>query len=354
MIKRMGQGSRLTLLVVSMLLTAQATQSATLADYRGRLETAQTSINTIISVLEGDSPSQEVEEFLNNSAADLRKSIPRSEKVTFGASEIETANGWLHDDVDAFLRSSSASERILIMLSTREKLSGIMDRVAELERTTASDRSKDEDKRKLQEILDREEYHPPHEKEESLFQRWMREFFEWLYDLFPRPNISPVQTTGLGALSYVLQFLIYGVVIGLVGFLIYRFAPMLIGRFKRSTETEAADRVILGERIETSMSASSLFAEAEKLAKLGDIRGAIRKGYIALLCDLADRKVIGLARHKTNRDYLRDLRRRGPLYKQVNDATGSFERHWYGFRVPSEGDWEEFRICYQAAVREAH
>jgi len=84
----------------------------------------------------------------------------------------------------------------------------------------------------------------------------------------------------------------------------------------------------------------------------GDLRGAIRKGYIALLCDLADRKVIGLARNKTNRDYLRDVRQRSSLFDRMRRATGSFERYWYGLQPPSKSDWDEFTEQYRAAVGE--
>jgi hypothetical protein len=110
--------------------------------------------------------------------------------------------------------------------------------------------------------------------------------------------------------------------------------------------------VILGETIRAETSASDLFAEAESLARSGDIRGAIRKGYVALLCDLADRKLIGLARYKTNRDYLRDVRKRAGLFERMKRATVRFERHWYGSRPARERDWEEFRDEYHKALND--
>jgi len=146
--------------------------------------------------------------------------------------------------------------------------------------------------------------------------------------------------------------IIYGVIIALVGFLIFKFAPVIMARFNGREKRESADRVILGEHIDASVSARDLFSEAEALARNGDLRGAIRKGYVALLCDLADRKVIGLARHKTNRDYLRDISKRPTLFERMKRATGSFERHWYGFRNPAAADWEQFREQYQQAVEE--
>ena len=55
-------------------------------------------------------------------------------------------------------------------------------------------------------------------------------------------------------------------------------------------------------------SSADLFADAEDFARKGEMRSAIRKGYIAMLCEWVteDRHV---GRHKTNRDYLRDVKR---------------------------------------------
>ena len=110
--------------------------------------------------------------------------------------------------------------------------------------------------------------------------------------VFPRPPAIPYAPSGLGSLQFGLQILIYALVIGLIGFLIYKFAPFLMGRFGGKIKKEKQDRVILGERIGENESASDLFSEAEMLAREGNLRGAIRKGYIALLCDLSDRKIV--------------------------------------------------------------
>ena len=42
--------------------------------------------------------------------------------------------------------------------------------------------------------------------------------------------------------------------------------------------------------------------------------------------------MIGLARYKTNRDYLRDIRKRADLFPHVAGLTGTYERNWYGLR----------------------
>jgi hypothetical protein len=110
-------------------------------------------------------------------------------------------------------------------------------------------------------------------------------------------------------------------------------------------------RIVLGERLEPDQTAADLLAQAESLARNGDLRGAIRKAYIALLCELGDRKIVSLAQHTTNRDYLNSVRERVHLYSSMRRLTSSFELHWYGFQPPAENDWNEFRSGYQQALK---
>jgi hypothetical protein len=144
--------------------------------------------------------------------------------------------------------------------------------------------------------------------------------------------------------------ILYVLVLGVIAFLIRRFLPLFVKSFQSRQKKEKQDRVILGERLAENENAQNLFNEAENLARAGNLRGAIRKGYIALLCELSDRKIIGLSRHKTNRDYLRDVSKQHELYQNMSGLTLNFERHWYGFEDASEKDWEEFRNGYKSAV----
>jgi hypothetical protein len=150
-----------------------------------------------------------------------------------------------------------------------------------------------------------------------------------------------------------LSYLVIGLAILVIAFVVYRFLLPLMGRENRLKITKSKEpRVVLGERIGANESAADLLAEAENLARAGDVRTAIRKGYIALLCELSDRKILGLARHKTNRDYLRDLKKSPEIFQNVRAVTGSFERHWYG-RVPAdEQDWQSFRGSYEEALKQ--
>ncbi|HLX69599.1 MAG TPA: DUF4129 domain-containing protein, partial [Verrucomicrobiae bacterium] len=73
---------------------------------------------------------------------------------------------------------------------------------------------------------------------------------------------------------------------------------------------------------------------ARELLERGEFRLAMRAFYLASLAHLAQRDLISLARFKSNRDYERELRRRGhslpDLLAVFGDNLTAFERIWYG------------------------
>ena len=73
---------------------------------------------------------------------------------------------------------------------------------------------------------------------------------------------------------------------------------------------------------------------AQRLLEAGERRLALRALYLSLLAGLGERKLLVIARHKSNRDYLQELRRRTRDRPEVpgvfGRSVGSFERVWYG------------------------
>ncbi len=321
----------------------------TLAEYRVEVLSAIDSTAELIDYVdENDSKDIEYEREI---LAAIRRSLPVTEKVEWEGTSVETNNQWLEANLKAFeAESKDRAKRRLILTDISERLSAIAGKINQLENPATSDRSKDEDKRKLAEILRRAEYQKPPPQEESWFQKLWKKIRAWLDEKFPRPDIPEGASEGLQSLSFGLQMLLYAVLFGFIAFLIYRFAPFFASKFRRREKEEKGERVILGERLAANEDAQSLFSEAEELARSGNLRGAIRKGYIALLCELSDRKIIGLAQHKTNRDYLRDVRKKRELHQNMNGLTRSFERHWYGFDEAVETDWNEFKQTYRQAL----
>jgi hypothetical protein len=333
-----------------LLLLVTHVDAADLADYRSRIEASAKAADGLSAMLESDEAGPEVDQYISQTIAKIRRDLPKTEKVEVDGGEVEVSNRWLWSRLEQFDKEQDQQTRVGIMYEINERLSAIEERISGP--TAEATRSKDEDKRKLSEILNREEYQKPAEQQESLIQRWVREFFEWLAGSVPRPNIPRSELPSAGVLPSILQVLVYLGVIALIGYAIYRFAPFFARKFAREKDKDKGDRIILGERIAANQSARSLMAEAEEIARGGDIRGAIRKGYMAFLCELHDRKAISLSREKTNRDLLRDVRKRTGLFEGLKRLTGKFERHWYGYMRAEPADWERFREEYDRAIKE--
>jgi hypothetical protein len=285
-------------------------------------------------------------------ADQIRRDFPASERIESGGGAVETSNGWLVERAGSLETPSGQDQQLLTVVEIREYMSSVSFKLDELEQASRSQRTKDQDKQKLAEILRREEYQKPQPKQESVIQRWLDDFLAWLEDLFPKPNPSAQSSSGMGVLTVFLQVVLWAALLGLLAFLVYKIVPLLFPKLRRARRPKKKkERVILGERLSEDATAVDLFAEAERLAREGNLRGAIRKGYIALLCDLSDRKVIGLSRSKTNRDYLRDVRSRKDLHPRMTAVTSTFESHWYGSRKSADEDWAKFREEYNDAVQ---
>jgi hypothetical protein len=73
---------------------------------------------------------------------------------------------------------------------------------------------------------------------------------------------------------------------------------------------------------------------ARELLERGEFRLAMRAFYLASLSHVAARNLISIARFKSNRDYERELRRRGHSFPDLLSVFGDnifcFERIWYG------------------------
>ncbi|MEQ1644027.1 MAG: DUF4129 domain-containing protein [Pyrinomonadaceae bacterium] len=318
--------------------------AATLNEYQSRVGSATAGCEELREIVADNDTDLE-----RDSLVELRRLVPRSERIELPGGAIETENIWFHAALDNFGSETDEAKRIEIINSISERLKAIETGVNELQAAADAEQSKDQDKQKLAEILRRPEYQKPEEKGESLFQKWWRQFQEWLARQMPERKEAPTTGPSFEGLRVVLQVVLFAAVAALIAFLVWRFVPFFAKR-RHTSKTKDGDRVILGERIGEDESAADIFSEAERLAGAGDHRGAIRKGYIALLVELGDRKIVRIARHKTNRDYLRDVRKRDELFSDMSGLTSNFERSWYGLRLAGAEDWAEFRDRCRRAI----
>src|SRR5262249_23360833 len=122
-------------------------------------------------------------------------------------------------------------------------------------------------------------------------------------------------------------------------------------RARRAPKKEGETREALGEEIAEDVTAADLFANASELARQGEYRKAIRRAYIALLCDLEQHGKLRLSRSKTNRDYLDAMRSEQLMYPTFSVMTNSFEHVWYGQERVAEDEFREFITLYQDLVK---
>lgn len=333
-------------LLLAVLCCTVAGRAASLEDYSQRVTRAAFIADDLYKTGRNDAASVD----------ELRRLLPARENVEWRGGSVETDNRWLSSDLDAFVAGTGTAKRRTRMGGIFDRLNAIARQISELKSAEAAGATKDENKQKIGEILRRPEYQKAEPPGESLFQKWYRAFMEWLEKVFPGP-VAPSEPSAptLGSLRLVLQILIFAAIIALVAFLIYRFGPAAGHRFGWRQKEKRTDRVILGERIAADETGENLFGEAEKLAGEGRLREAIRKGYIAALCELSDRRIVRLARHKTNRDYLRDVRKtRGAIFDNMAGLTGSYEQNWYGLRASDAADWEDFRVRYRETIEKMY
>jgi hypothetical protein len=330
-----------------LLIVPCALRAEPLADYAMRVQRSITLIEEMRTAYEDESGHVRPEQVYAGNLALVRQLLPAKETVNLNGQTVAVDNTWVYNDLNDFEKSTKANDRRDALSRIAERLKSIHEHVSELQSAAGRDDDKDAAKGKLAEILRRPEYvrTPP---QGNALEQLLDRFLRWLSRLMPHPK--PIQPGSSRLASSLAQIIVIALCVGAIGLLIWRYGPRLMsGRRNKKKKREA--RIVLGEKLEADQTAADLLAQAEKLARDGNLRAAIRKAYIALLCELGDRKIISLAQHKTNRDYLNAVRNKGSLYTSMRKLTHSFELHWYGFVPVGEADWNEFRTGYRKIVR---
>ncbi len=170
---------------------------------------------------------------------------------------------------------------------------------------------------------------------------WLEPAGRWIRNLLDRlPAATPAPDTASGwpgLLPWIAGILIAAAV-AVVAYVVMR---------RRRRETPAAAAVVTVAALpEDDSAAAEIPADrwieaARDLAARGDLRAAARAVYLAMLSYLGERRLIAPARSKSNRDYLRELRRKTAEHPEIparfEAGLAGFERVWYG-RHPATED----------------
>ena len=333
-----------TVLFVFLLLSPPTVAAIPITEYQQNLKRAILSLETLEQVSDGE-PLDEVR--FADVATVVRTALPEHQNVEFQGEVYNVDNSWLHTNLAELKHYDDWPEKLAQMISS---LRAVETRVAERQNAAvATAESKEQAKTRLESILARPEYATGPQGSNAL-ARLLRDFALWLAKLLPkRRAVNPGR---IDLITLIAQIVVIALAAVVIGYVIKVLFVWFAGRSRKPrTRAKREARIVLGERLDPDATATDLLSEAESLAGQGDLRAAIRKGYIALLVELGDRKLISLAHHKTNRDYLNSLREAPQLHSRMRGLTDSFERHWYGFANVTPTDWQDFRAGYVAALQ---
>lgn len=350
--------------------SAGARGAASLEEYRGRVGVAVAPLEELASGYEMVRKSEKYEvwskedfdpDFVyklpkqrDETFARVRDLLPPREKVARDGGFVEVDNTWVREALGSLESEKDYEKGAAGLRVLAGRLRALEVRLGGPEADAAAELDRDAERGRLNSILRRPEFDRQAPKQKGALERLIEGFAEWLRDLFAwlfrDMRASPGGSPRVSKLTLVLVGVLCLIVLAYVAWRAWQGRG--VGR-RKSAGREV--RVVLGERLEADQTASDLLDEAERLARAGELRGAIRKAYVALLCELGDRGVVRLAQHKTNRDYLDAVRRaaRPALYTELLPLTSDFELHWYGLRAASDADWESFKTRCRRVIRES-
>lgn len=332
---------------------------STRAQYLARVRGAADALESLASFCEQMSRAEKPEVWSKDSSAlDIAKEFPAKEKaalervrtllppkerVESSGEPVEVDNTWLYSALDDYSKLSDNSKRASALRNAAQSLRALEARIAEAEGAPAQD--KDAERGRLNSILRDPDFNKP--PQGNAIQKILQEIRDWFARRAPRLGGGAAPNPRLSQFA---QILVIGLCVLVLAYVVRR---VWSGRARelKSLKLKRRPRVILGERLEEDATPADLLASAEARARAGDLRGAVRKAYVALLCGLGDGGVIRLAQHKTNRDYLDAVRRSASkrLYGEMLPLTRGFEQHWYGLRDTTAAEWDDFNTrCRQA------
>lgn len=333
----------LALSLLVLLVTCINVVAVPLSNYHQKIKQAIGTLEPLTQI-DDEADVDDIEAQFEESSKTVRSILPEHETVEFEGDSYKVDNSWLHKSLDELDQSANRSNQLAQILASLRALEA---RVADRQSPGRLVDSKEQAKGRLENILKRPEYNTGEHGSNAL-ARLLQDLMNWLEKILPKRNLG---TGGAGVVSFIAQFLVLALALAVIIYVLKIVFSWVSGRSKKPKRKKVKEpRIVLGETLAPDATATDLLAEAETLARQGDLRAAIRKAYIALLVELGERKLVSLAHHKTNRDYLNSLRSQPQIHSSMRGLTDSFERHWYGFVTATPDDWQHFRAGYLATL----
>jgi hypothetical protein len=176
----------------------------------------------------------------------------------------------------------------------------------------------------------------------TMVRKWTRKAVDWIDEMLRKLFRRRASSGGGGSgESWIvtLQLLLYALVAAaVIALLVLLFRVWRRGRLGSgvvASEAIAPTPDLTDENVGADELPEDGWTKlARELLERGEFRLAMRAFYLASLAHLAQRNLLQIERFKSNRDYERELRRRGhsfpTLLSVFGDNVSVFERIWYG------------------------
>jgi hypothetical protein len=172
---------------------------------------------------------------------------------------------------------------------------------------------------------------------------WFKSLGKWIQNLLDKWFKRREQTDGESSRSTdwmgLLQTFLF-VLLAIVACVLAVFLFRVFQRRRRREASVASEAIMpIPDIADENVGAEQLPEDGwiklgRELLERGELRLALRAFYFASLAHLAARSLITIARFKSNRDYERELGRRGhslpELLSQFGENVSVFDRSWYG------------------------
>ncbi|MGH9956172.1 MAG: hypothetical protein ACREBC_03455, partial [Pyrinomonadaceae bacterium] len=226
-------------------VSAIAGAAIPLTQYHKQIQSAVSALDTLAQSDEGESEgSRSIR--ISETLSGVRVAVLENETVEWNGTTFKVDNSWLHGELQKFEKEPEQKRAQSLRLIT-ERLQALEERLAEVEGASAAGLTKAEASKKLAEILQREEY-ARSLKETSALTRLLRDLWNWLRDLLPRPK--PLQPGGSPIFTRVAQIVVILLALAVIAYAVKLFAPRLFQKRSSKKKPKPEPRIVLGEKLE--------------------------------------------------------------------------------------------------------
>ena len=181
----------------------------------------------------------------------------------------------------------------------------------------------------------------------------LRRFAEWLRDAFNRKESHESFELDWRTTVQALLFIMLATAASILGIILFRLwknrkpkSPDTIAKPRPSVPDLLADRVPANE-----LPLDEWMAMAREFLEKGEYRLAIRAMFLACLVRLSNDQKLTIAPHKSNMEYIIELRRRAHDMPQIlsafTDNVTILERIWYGMHEATQNAIEKFSANHE-------